>query len=213
MNKAIIFDLDGTLLDTIDDLTDTVNYILKSYHLPTHSKDAILSFVGNGARRLIDLSLPLSHKHLLDEILNKYMVYYDSHSMIKTKPYKDIMEVLLTLKRHYKLGVISNKQDKAVVPMVNHYFDGIFDFITGEKPGIPKKPDPTSLLKMIHDMNVDPSKVIYVGDSEVDYQTAKHANVTCVLVSWGFRDKKSLEKLHPTYLIDSPNELLKIVEV
>ncbi len=213
MYKGIIFDLDGTLLDTIDDLKDSVNYILSSYGFKTRSRQEILDFIGNGAKNLIFKALPDQQKHLIDEALDAYKKYYDSHAMIKTRPYDGIFELLSRLKTTKKLGVISNKQQQAVSILVNHYFEPIFVTVLGESSDSPKKPDPTSVLNVIKEMKLDPSQCLFVGDSEVDIETAKNAKIDVVAVSWGFRSKEKLSKLNPTYLIDNPIDLLKIVEV
>ena len=211
MYKGIIFDLDGTLLDTIDDLTDAVNHTLIKYGFPIRKREEILSFVGHGARELINKAVPVDQKHLVDEVLTDYKNYYDSHARIKTKPYQGITDMLIQLKDRFKLGVVSNKQDQAVKQLVSHYFEPIFIGVIGESKQIPKKPDPSSVLKVIEAMNLSPQEVIFVGDSEVDIETANNVSCDMIAVTWGFRSKDILKSLNPTYLINHPSEILDII--
>lgn len=213
MYKGIIFDLDGTLLDTIDDLTDAVNHTLIKYGFPIRHRNEILDFVGHGAKVLIERALPNDQKHRIDEVLSDYKNYYDSHAMHKTKPYQGITDLLTRLNQNIKLGVVSNKQDKAVKQLVSHYFEPIFIAVVGESKQVPKKPDPASVLKVIEMMNLSPNDVVFVGDSEVDIETAKNVGCDMIAVTWGFRTKELLKALNPTYLIDDPYEILNIIGV
>ncbi len=208
MKIGVLFDLDGTLLDTLGDLQVAVNYALARFGYPGREKWEIRSFLGNGMRNLIAQSLPEGvGEEIVDETLAVYRGYYESHNQILTAPYVGIYNALEKLKA-YPVGVVSNKQDTAVKPMCHHFFGDIYAL--GEVPGIPRKPAPDMIYKAMADLGIDGA--IYVGDSEVDLQVAENAKLPCLLVTWGFRDREDLEKAGGRHFCHNPAELPQIIE-
>ncbi|MBO5896530.1 MAG: HAD-IA family hydrolase [Clostridia bacterium] len=212
---TIIFDLDGTILDTLEDLKNSVNHALSSNNLPERSLAEVRSFVGNGIRLLMELSVPVdTDSALLDKCFDSFRVHYKENSANNTKPYEGVVELLNQLKsKGYKLAVVSNKADFAVQTLVADYFDGIFDYAVGEREGIRRKPCPDSVNDALLHLASDKNSAVYVGDSEVDVETARNAAIPCVAVTWGFRDKSVLEGLSPEYIIDKPSQLMDILDL
>ena len=200
---GILFDLDGTLLDTLEDLKDAVNYALGTLGYPERTLEEVRIFVGNGARKLMDLAVPAGGDG--DEAYRVFKAYYDAHSKIKTKPYDGIPEVLETLKGKYPLAIVSNKPDSAVKSLCNDFFPGIYAL--GEAPDCPRKPAPDMVFKAMKEIGVD--ACIYVGDSEVDVLTAKNAGVPCLSVLWGFRNREDMDN---TYFCEEVSQLTAILE-
>lgn len=212
--QVIIFDMDGTLLNTLDDLYDATTYVLLKFGYPLRTREEVRSFVGNGVHRLVDFVIPdgQNNPHR-DEIFADFKQYYDIHGQEKTQPYPGIPDLLQELKsRGYQLGVVSNKYDAAVRTLSEVYFPGIFATVVGEREGVRRKPAPDSLFTVLNELGVDASKVLYVGDSEVDIRTAENAGVACISVAWGFRDRDLLEREGAKQVIDEPSELLRFVE-
>ncbi len=203
-----IFDLDGTILNTLDDLADSVNYVLAEHGFPQHTKDEVRMMVGNGIYLLIKRALPEgTDSAVIDKVFADFNSYYKQHSADKTKPYDDILEMLDTLKQNgVKLAVVSNKADYAVQDLCVKYFDGMFDAAVGEKQGVPKKPAPDSVNAILDKLSVERNKSVYIGDSEVDIETAKNAEMACIAVDWGFRDRKMLEECGAELIVSSPKE-------
>lgn len=193
MKTGILFDLDGTLLDTLDDLYDAVNYVLRRMGFPERTKKEIRHFVGNGARRLVEQALPENHtEEELNTALEIFHTYYNSIcDGGATCPYPGIPQVLSQLKKQYPVAVVSNKPDGAVKILCQRYFPGVTAL--GVTVQIPRKPAPDMVFAVMKQMGVD--RCVYVGDSEVDVLTAKAANVPCVSVLWGFRDKWEIEEV------------------
>ena len=194
MYEVIIFDLDGTLLDTLDDLHASVNAALAAFSYPTRTREEVRAFVGNGIAKLIERALGGKTKDF-NEVLGYFKTHYGAHCMDKTKPYEGIKALLQTLQdKGVKAAVVSNKADFAVQKLAKEYFGGLLCMSVGEDEahGIRKKPAPDSLLKVLETLGVDKENAIYVGDSEVDIQTAQNAGVQCVSVTWGFKDKDFL---------------------
>lgn len=214
--KAVIFDLDGTLLDTLEDLADSVNYVLKSHNFPIRTIDEIRCFVGNGIRLLIERAVPENvDKKTVDEIFDSFRRYYIDHCLIKTCPYPEIDELLNELKkRGYLLAMVSNKNHAAVVELNRKFFGDKIPVAIGEQEdnGIRKKPAPDSVLLALKKLNVKADDAVYVGDSEVDLETAANSGLDCVSVCWGFRDENLLKSLNPTALIHHPLELLTFLD-
>jgi len=208
MGIGILFDLDGTLLNTLDDLTDSVNYALNQFGCPPRTPRQIRSYLGNGAKQLIALSLPEENAPDVDAVLDVYRTYYNAHCQIKTAPYTGIPEALAKLGEKYPLAVVSNKPDSATKPLVAQYFPGIYAL--GEKSDCPRKPAPDMLNKAMADIGVD--SCVYIGDSEVDVLTAKNTGVPCIAVSWGFRDREDLISSGAEYICDDPNQLVDMIE-
>ncbi len=208
--KAVLFDLDGTLLNTLDDLTDSVNYALTRFGYPLRKPEEIRRFLGNGSKALIGRSLPENiDGGILEEVHAVYLARYTDHAQIKTGPYEGIPELLNELKKQdIKIAVISNKGDEQVKALTSKFFPQA-DFAAGERPGIPRKPNPQSILEVLDCFQVSPKEAIYVGDSEVDIQTARNAGMRAVAVGWGFRDREELLKHAPDLLLSHPSDLLK----
>ena len=213
MIEAVIFDLDGTLLNTLDDLTASVNHIFGKYGLPLQETSDVRRNMGNGARYLLSHMMPQgTDTPGFDGILAEYGEYYKAHCKELTAPFPGIMDMLRKLKKAgIRMAIVSNKGDEAVKELSSVYFEDLMDSAVGERQGIRRKPEPDSLLAAAAEMGAEKDRVLYVGDSEVDYETAKRAGMRCVLVEWGFRDKEDLEALQPDYLISSAEELVGIV--
>ncbi len=210
MKIGILFDLDGTLLDTLGDLQVAVNYALSQFGYPNREMWEIRNFLGNGMRNLIKRSLPEGVSEArVDEVLSVYQPYYDSHNLILTRPYDGVLPALEALKGKYPIGVVSNKQDTAVKPMCAQFF-GPELYALGEIPGTPRKPAPDMIKKAMADLGMDGA--IYVGDSEVDLQVAENVGLPCLLVTWGFRDKEVLEKAGGKHFCDEPSKLAETLE-
>ncbi len=211
---TLIFDLDGTILNTLEDLSDSVNFALTKNDLPTRSIEEIRSFVGNGIRLLIERAVPENTQNeLVDSCFNDFKAHYKSNSTNKTKPYDGITEVLNDLKNSgVKLALVSNKADFAVQEIIEKYFPNIFHFATGEKEGVRRKPYPDSVLAAMEYLKSDENNTVYIGDSEVDVETARNCNIPCIAVSWGFRDREVLMSLAPEYIIDETKQLPEILK-
>lgn len=211
--KAVIFDLDGTLVNSLNDLADSVNIVLASYNLPTHDVESYKYRVGNGIRKLMQRSLPDDKQDLLDEALEKFKAVYARHNMDKTRPYESITELLEKLcAQNIKLGVCTNKHDEAAKVIIKALFgEDIFDEIIGDKQGLKRKPDPGKVLAMAQNWNLQPQEIAYLGDSGVDMQTAVNAGMLAVGVLWGFRTETELKENGADILISSPLELLQAV--
>lgn len=207
-----IFDLDGTLLNTLDDLASAVNFALRSYGMPEHTRDDIRRFVGNGVRLLMIRAIPQGEQNpQFEEVFNTFRQYYMQHSLDTTRPYDGIQEVLLTLRqRGCRLAVVSNKFDAATKELCKHFFPNIIEVAVGEHEaeGIRKKPAPDTVIEALSQLGVSADNAVYVGDSDVDLQTARNAGLPCISVLWGFRDKDFLLAHGATTFITSPQELL-----
>mgnify|MGYP000010139481 FL=1 len=216
MIKGIIFDLDGTLLNTIDDIADSVNAVLKKHGLPTHTVEEYKTFVGSGAKVLITSALgeKANDEKLYKEVFDEYIEYYGKHREDKTAPYAGIVEMLEKLKDKYRLGVLSNKPHADTVPMVHtHFGDNFFDFVYGQRDGIPRKPDPTVVYKMINDMGLTVDEVMYVGDSENDVLTANNSGCRACCVLWGFRTYEQMKDVGKCeYFAHTPTDVIKAAE-
>lgn len=211
MYKAFVFDLDGTLLDTLDDLTDAVNAAMQAVGLPLRTRAEVCSFVGNGIAKLIERAVG-ERADKAQEALVFFKEYYALHCADKTQPYEGIVPLLQALKdRGLKTAVVSNKADFAVKALAKRYFGGLLEEAVGENEsaGIRKKPAPDSLLSVMEQLGVKKEETLYIGDSEVDIQTAKNAGVDCACVTWGFRDKAFLQANGGRFFVDEPKELLE----
>ena len=213
MHNTIIFDLDGTLLDTLDDLTTAVNYALRKHYLPKRSKDEVRQFLGNGMERLIELSVPKGKKTKnFKTILQDFKAYYLVNAITKTAPYPGIMDMLNTLKQKgFKLAIVSNKGYQAVSFLREYFFNETIDVAIGEKEGIRKKPFPDTVYEALNVLNEEKQNAYYVGDSEVDILTAKNAGMQCLSVSWGFRTKEELQFYDSDLIFDNPTDLLNYI--
>ena len=210
---TIIFDLDGTILNTIDDLADSVNYALGRLGYPPHSVEAVCSFVGNGVGKLIERSAPESaSEDTLMEYHRLFLDHYQKHCADKTRPYDGIPELLVKLRTMgVALAVVSNKPDSAVKPLCDDYFHGLFDIAVGEREGIRRKPSPDSVYEVMEKLGADRDKTLYVGDSDVDVQTAKNAGIDCASVCWGFRSRDFLIANGAVTIAENCDELFDII--
>lgn len=193
--KAAIFDMDGTILDTLQDLTNSVNFALAENGLPTRTTDEVRSFVGNGIRKLVERAAPATcPKEAQEQVFESFNAHYARHCADNTKAYDGISDVVRKLKEHgVKCAVVSNKSDYAVQPLCKQYFPRLFDTAVGVKEGIRPKPNPDAVLSVLEQFSVSKRQAVYIGDSQVDVQTAKNASVDCIAVLWGFRDRQTLE--------------------
>ena len=211
--NTIIFDLDGTLLNTLDDLCDSLNEVLVQNGYEPRTIDEVKSFVGNGARRLIRLSLPdQCSEEEVDRILAEYKNQYNHNMQNKTRPFNGIMELLLDLNRYnYKIAIVSNKFDTSVKELAKTYFGNLISVAIGETNQIRRKPAPDAVLAAIKELGSDPNRTIFVGDSETDVRAAKSAGIPCIGVTWGFRCREVLRNEGADFLIDTPRELLTLI--
>ena len=206
---GILFDLDGTLLNTLEDLKDAVNHTMTQHGCPERSLEEVRQFIGNGARHLIRKSLPGGEsEEYISQVLADYQTYYAAHSQVKTRPYEGIMEALKAIGEKYPIAIVSNKPDVAVKILCADYFPGVYAL--GEAADCPRKPAPDMLCKAQKAIGVD--SFIYVGDSEVDVVTAQNAGVKCLSVLWGFRDKADMEAVGGQYFCEDPADLLSMLE-
>ncbi|MDR2933552.1 MAG: HAD family hydrolase [Oscillospiraceae bacterium] len=214
MSAFAIFDLDGTLLDTIDDLADACNYALKKQGFPVHPVNPYKYFVGTGVMNLIRQALPAGAR--VDEtvlrVKEDYDAYYAAHAQDKTKPYPGIVRALETLQeRGVKIGVLSNKPHIYTCSLTNFYFPGLVDVMFGQREGVPHKPDPAAVFDMMRIMDVQNDEGFYIGDTSTDMQTGKNAGLYTIGVLWGFRTRDELEKHGADSIVDNSDDLIKII--
>ncbi|MCI6935562.1 MAG: HAD family hydrolase [Clostridiales bacterium] len=209
MKTGILFDLDGTLLNTLEDLLDATNYALRQCGYSERTLGELRRFVGNGAENQIRMSLPEgASPEEVERVLSVYKPYYTAHCQVKTRPYDGVLEALEVLKAKYPIAVVSNKPDGAVKALCAEMFPGIFAL--GETPDCPRKPAPDMVNKACRAIGAD--TCVYVGDSEVDVVTAKNAGVPCLSVLWGFRDKADIEGAGGSHFCESPAQLTEKIE-
>ena len=207
-----IFDLDGTLLNTLNDLAASTNYALRSAGMPEHSVEDVRRFVGNGVKKLMERAIPNGLDNpKFDETYATFRRHYLEHSLDTTKPYDGIPEVLAELKRRgKKLAIVSNKFYAATQELAKHFFPETIQVAIGERENIHKKPAPDTVLEAMRQLGVGREGSIYIGDSDVDIDTAKNVGIPCISVLWGFRDKDFLISHGATHLIKTPKELLEL---
>lgn len=213
--KGVIFDLDGTLIDTIEDISDSVNEVLTIYGYPNHSYEDFKLKVGKGFKDLIKKSFPKdADEKIIENGVSLFVESYNKNYQNKTKPYEDVEEVLKELhKMGIKIGVNSNKRNDYTNQLITKCFNVIpFVAILGEREGIPKKPDPMSALEIAKLMNLNPSEILYIGDTKTDISTSKNAGMDSIGVLWGFRSFEELESHGATYIISNAMEILDIVK-
>ena len=215
MIETVIFDLDGTLLDTLGDLAASVNYALRAHDMPTHSIDDVRRFVGNGVRLLMERAIPDGAANpQLEKTFATFRQHYLEHSLDTTRPYDGIMDMLQTLRaRGYRTAVVSNKFYAATQELCKHFFADSIEVAIGEHEaeGIRKKPAPDTVNEALRQLGVSREHAVYVGDSDVDVATAAASGMPCISVLWGFRDRQFLEVHGATRFISHPCELLKIL--
>lgn len=214
MKSLLIFDLDGTLLDTVADMATSANYALEKCGFPTHEKSAYKFYIGNGINKLFERILPEGHKTLENilKIRQHFLVYYNAHAAEQTVPYPGIYELLTKLqKADIKLAVASNKYHEGTVKLVRNFFPEIeFAAIFGQRENILPKPDPTIVFDILALTKVEKKNTLYVGDSGIDMQTANNSQIDAVGVTWGFRPRTELEEFSPRYIVDKASEIYDI---
>lgn len=228
----VIFDLDGTLLNTIDDLGEACNHALAAYGFPVHMIEEYPRLVGNGISKLIERALPEGHKDeaTVLRLREVFIPYYNAHNRVYTRPYEGIPELLAQLKvAGYHLAVASNKYDQAAKTIVEHYFPGVFDIVLGERAGVERKPNPQIVFDILNSKAIKPiergsvtlerasaqlneNDVLYVGDSIVDIETARNAGLPCIACTWGFVERERLIAAQPDFLVDKPDEILNVAK-
>ena len=208
--STYIFDLDGTLLDTLTDLTNSTNYAMQSVGCPTHTKQEVCSFVGNGIKKLIKRALPAdASDEIFDTAFSNFKLHYKEHCLDNTRPYEGIMDMLKALKASgKKIAVVSNKADFATRELCNDIFGELIDFCAGEKEGVQRKPAPDTVLKAMENLGSVPEDCVYIGDSDVDVMTAANAGIDCISVLWGFRTEKFLTDKGALVFAQTPAEIL-----
>lgn len=217
MNKidTIIFDLDGTLLNTLEDLTDSVNYAMRQFGLAEHTLEKVRGYVGNGVGKLIERAIPQGRENpCYEEILDTFKEHYAKHCEDKTCPYEGIMELLAQLhKEKYRLAIVSNKFDGAVKKLNEKYFAQYITVAIGESATVQRKPAPDTVYQALAELSAAASNTVYVGDSEVDRQTAANVPMTCISALWGFRTREQLLEAGASddYMIRTPQELLPLL--
>lgn len=211
MKKLVIFDLDGTLLNTIADLALSTNYALNKLGYPTHEVEAYNFMVGNGINKLFERALPEGEKKEENvlRVRKEFVPFYDMHNADESRPYPGIPELLSRLQdAGIQVAVASNKYQAATQKLIAHYFPTIkFTAVFGQRDGVNVKPDPTIVFDILKIANIEKNDVLYVGDSGVDMQTAANAGVTACGVTWGFRPRAELEEFNPAYIVDSAKEI------
>jgi phosphoglycolate phosphatase len=210
---AAIFDLDGTLLDTLTDLANSGNHALKAVGQPTHEREAYRTLVGQGVDKLFIDALPIDQQHLHSQAVAAFHAHYADHRFDTTQPYPGIWRMLTAMSdRGIKLGVLSNKPHRATVDVIERYFSDLpWSVVRGHKPGTPPKPQPTSAREVIDEMSVEPKRCLYVGDTKVDMLTGKAAGMYTVGVSWGFRSIQELQDNGADAIVEDVDELLTLV--
>lgn len=213
--KLAIFDMDGTILNTLDDLADSMNHCLRAHDLPERPLQEIRMFLGNGIHWLVECSVPEgTDAETLEKVYQTFLVYYKDHCAMKTRPYEGIPEVLQSLRRAGVLtAVVSNKADYAVKILCEDYFKGMLDFSVGELEGRRRKPYPDSVNAVLERFGMAKEDAVYIGDSEVDFQTAQNAGLDVIMVGWGFRDEDFLKEQGAESVIHEPAEILKLIGV
>lgn len=209
-----IFDLDGTLLNTIEDLGRACNYALQTYHFPTHPLSEYPHLVGNGVNKLIERALPIGHKDdtTILQLRQAFTPYYDEHNCNHTIPYDGIPALLQTLRsQHCQLAVASNKYQDATQKLISHFFPQTFDIVLGERANTPRKPDPQIVHDILNSLDTTDPDIFYIGDSVVDIDTARNAQLPVIACTWGFCTEHELTTARPDYIVHHPSEILPII--
>lgn len=213
MKTAVIFDLDGTLLNTLEDLRDSTNYALQKFGFPQRTLDEVRSFVGNGLRMLIVRAVPADTEDaVIDAVLKTMKLHYAENYHNKTRPYDGIEALLMRLKAEgYPMAIVSNKADLVVALLRKLYFDTLIPVAVGETEGVLRKPAPDMVIEGLRRLGLPGAKAVYVGDSEVDLQTARNVGIPCLSVTWGFRSIQQLEEAGAQHLVHTPEELYETI--
>lgn len=211
--ELIVFDMDGTILDTLEDLKNSMNHTLKLHNMPERTLDEIRSFVGNGIRKLIERAVMAgTSAEQIDVIHKDFMEHYEIHCADFTRPYDGVNDLIKELRnRGYKTAVVSNKADGAVQDLCVQYFPGLFDLAIGERPEIAKKPAADMVNLALNKLNVSKEKAVYIGDSDVDVATARNSKLDMIAVDWGFRTREFLIEQGAETIVSKPEEILGLV--
>ena len=212
--NTVIFDMDGTVLNTLEDLTDAVNHVFSQFDLPPRTIDEYRKFFGNGIGYAMKCAAPAgTPDELIDKMVPVFREYYDKHCLDKTKPYDGILELMKSLKaRGYKMAIVSNKIDSAVKELNDRFFSECVFVAIGEKPNVRRKPAPDTVIAALKELHSDRSEAVYVGDSEVDLQTARNSGLPCIAVLWGFRDRDHLTENGAVSFAAKPADVLSFLE-
>ncbi|MBO4822274.1 MAG: HAD-IA family hydrolase [Prevotella sp.] len=207
--QAYIFDLDGTLLDTLGDLAASTNHALRVHHMPEHTIDDVRRFVGNGVRKLMERAVPGGVANpLFEQALATFREHYTQHSLDTTQPYPGIIDLLQRLKASSKMvAVVSNKFDAATKSLCQHFFGSLVDVAIGESESVRKKPAPDTVMEALRLLEIEKEQAVYIGDSDVDIDTARNSGIPCISVTWGFRDRNFLLDHGATILVENPEEI------
>ena len=215
--NTVIFDMDGTVLYTLDDLKTATNVILRQYGYPERSLDEVRQFVGNGIRKTIERAVPADvaeNQDLIDLMFTDFQKYYDVHCLDETRPYDGILELMDALKaKGYKMAIVSNKVDTAVKELNQHFFGDRVPVAIGEKPGVKKKPAPDTVFAALEELGSTKEESVYIGDSDVDFNTALNSDMPCISVLWGFRDRDFLERMGASTFAQKPEDILGLLQV
>lgn len=211
--RLALFDMDGTILDTLEDLTDATNVTMEKYGYPTHGIDAVRGFVGNGLRKLIERAVPAdTDAAKIDAMLADFKVYYADHCADKTHPYDGVREMIARLRdKGILTAVVSNKVDEGVQELVKEYFPGLFDLAVGERPDVKPKPAPDMVFSALERMGVDIRDAVFIGDSDVDLKTAQNAGIDGIFVDWGFRTPEVLRSLGAEIVVSTPEQVEALI--
>ena len=212
--NTVIFDMDGTVLDTLEDLTVSVNYVLSKFNMPEHSEEEYRKFFGNGIKYALKCAVTEeTPEEVIEEMLPIFREHYNEHCLDRTKPYDGIIELMSMLKANgYKMAIVSNKIDSAVKELNDRFFSEYVDVAIGEKAGIKRKPAPDTVLAALDELGSKKEAAVYIGDSEVDLQTALNSELPCISVLWGFRDKDFLISKGASVFAGTPEEVYDILK-
>ena len=213
MITTVIFDMDGTVLNTLDDLTTSVNYVLTRYGMPAHCTEDYRRYFGNGIRYALECAVPKgTEETTIDQMLPVFKEHYNAHCLDKTRPYDGIPELMKALRdRGFKLAIVSNKIDSAVKELNAKFFSAYVDVTIGEREGIRRKPAPDTVVQALKELKSSKHEAVYIGDSEVDLQTAANAGLPCISVLWGFREKDFLTEQGATVFANTPQEIYDLL--
>lgn len=211
--QTVIFDLDGTLLYSLEDLKDSVNFVMKKHGFREYTIDEVREAIGNGVRLLMERILPKDiDKNLFEECLSEFKENYSKNMYNKTKPYDGVLDMLKALREEgYKIAVLSNKFDSAVKELSSKYFGELVDLAVGQKEGVKEKPSPLGIQEIAKELDTDVETCIMVGDSEVDIQTANNAGIDCISVTWGYKNIDFLYDNGATKLVYAPKDILELL--
>lgn len=212
--NTIIFDMDGTVLNTLEDLTVSVNYVLLKFNMPDHPEEEYRKFFGNGIKYALKCAVPEgTSEETIEKMLPLFREHYNEHCLDRTKPYDGITDLMRRLKaKGYKMAIVSNKIDSAVKELNKRFFSEYVAVAIGEQPGIKRKPAPDTVLAALDELDSEKEEAIYIGDSEVDYQTALNSDLPCISVLWGFRDKDFLISKGATVFAETPEDVYNILQ-